>query len=82
MRDISQNITSHFKSQQKDTFCQAIYIKLKYSNEKMTIIKIVEDILRFPKSPRSPLYDKNCESYDWCKLGNFEKMHETQIDQT
>ena len=35
----------------------------------------------FEKSLRSPSYDKNCESYDWHKLDNFWKIHETTIEQ-
>ena len=71
LRDMGQNIIGHFKSQQKDTFVKATYIKIKSSNEKMINIEIVGDILNFPKSQRSPSYDKNWEGYDWCKLETF-----------
>ena len=59
LRDMSQNITGHFKSQQKDIFVKAIYINLNTSNEKITNVKVVGDILRFPKSQRSYPWDKN-----------------------
>ena len=63
LRDMDQYIIGHFKSQQKDIFVNATYIKIKSSNVKMIIIKVVGDILSFQKSPRSPSYDKNLESY-------------------
>ena len=76
-----QCIIGHFKSQQKDTFFKETYIKVNSPNENIIKIEIVEDILSFQKSPRSPSNDKNWESNDWCNLGNFEKMHETKSDQ-
>ena len=46
----------------------------------MINIEVVEDTMRFPKSHKSPSKDKNCVSYDHCKLGNFGRMHEFQIE--
>ena len=48
----------------------------------MIKIDIVEDILSFLKSPRSPSKDENWASYELHKLGNFEEMHEMQSEQT
>ena len=59
------------KSTKRHFFVKAIYTKIKTSNEKVINTKVVGDILRVPKSPRSPSYDKNWESYDWCKLSKI-----------
>ena len=47
----------------------------------MINIKIVEDILSFPKSPRSYLKGENLANYELHKLGDFEEIHEVQIRQ-
>ena len=47
----------------------------------MMNIEVVEDILRFPKSLRSPSKDTNSESYGHCKLGNIGIMYEDQIEE-
>ena len=60
LRDMGQNNSGHFKSQQKDIFfVKTIYIKIKASNEKMTNMKVIGDILRFPKSQRESSCDTN-----------------------
>ena len=84
LRDMGQNIRVILKVNKKTPFIKAIYIKLNSSNEKITNMKVVGDILWFPKNPRPSSYGKNWVSYDWCKLGNFEKMHVLypKIDQT
>ena len=78
---MSQYITGHFKKQ-KDTFCQGNLHQDNLSKCKNDQIYIVEDILNFPKSLISPSKYENWESYDQCKLGNFEEMHEVQSEQT
>ena len=78
---MGQNIIGHFKSQQKDTFCQGNLHQDKSINAKMVKIEIEKDILSFPKSPRSPSNDKNWVSYELHKLGNFWEMYEISIEQ-
>ena len=69
------------KVNKKTLFIKATYIKIKSPNEKMIKREIVEGILRFPKSQRSPSKDKNWESYELHKLGNVWEMHEISIEQ-
>ena len=59
LKDMNRYIIGHFKSQQKDTFCQGNLQQDKSSNSKMIKIEIVEDILSFPKIQRSPSKDEN-----------------------
>ena len=47
----------------------------------MIKIDIVEDIFRFPKSPRSSSKFENWASYELHKLVDFEEIHEMQIEQ-
>ena len=82
LRDIGQYIIGRFKSQQKDTFCQGSLNQDKVFKRKNVNIVIIEDILSFPKSHSSPPKDENWEIYDQFMLGNFEKMHEIQIEQS
>ena len=81
LRDMSQNIIGHFKSQQKGTFGQSILHQVKIYIWKNNQHKSYMGHLELSKSPRSPSYDKNWEKYDWYKLGSFVKLHETSIEQ-
>ena len=47
----------------------------------MINIDIVEDTLKFPKSPWLSSKDENWASYEFHKLGDFEEIHEVQIGQ-
>ena len=80
LRDMSQNFTGHFESQQKDIFCQSNLHQDKDFKWKNDQHEVTGDVLSFPKSSRSPSYDKNWESYGWYNLSKIWKVHEDFIE--
>ena len=82
LRDMGQDIIGPFKNQQKVIFYQKKCTWTWKLQMRWNQREVLEDILSFPKSPVSSLNVKNWASYDWCKLDNFEKVHEMQNEET